>query len=238
MTEYNVYCDESCHLENDGISVMVLGGVWCPKNKAGEVNMRIMDIKKKSEIHPLTEVKWTKVSPSKLDMYSELVNYFFDNSDLHFRGLLVPDKGVLNHKAYNQTHDDWYYKMYFDMLKTILTPSDMFNIYIDIKDNHSYEKSQKLMEVCRNKNYDFSGKNILKIQPIRSHEVQVIQLADILIGALGYANRHFEEGHRSIAKSALIDLIKNRSRYSLTKTTLYREEKFNILAWEPKAVAE
>lgn len=28
---FNVYCDESCHLPNDGNSVMVLGGVWCPK---------------------------------------------------------------------------------------------------------------------------------------------------------------------------------------------------------------
>jgi len=27
MVIYNVYCDESCHLENDDMSVMVLGGV-------------------------------------------------------------------------------------------------------------------------------------------------------------------------------------------------------------------
>jgi len=29
MVIYNVYCDESCHLENDDMSVMVLGGVTC-----------------------------------------------------------------------------------------------------------------------------------------------------------------------------------------------------------------
>ena len=26
---YNVYCDESCHLENDHQKVMTLGAVWC-----------------------------------------------------------------------------------------------------------------------------------------------------------------------------------------------------------------
>lgn len=33
---YNVYCDETCHLENDGINVMVLGAVWCPQSRLKE----------------------------------------------------------------------------------------------------------------------------------------------------------------------------------------------------------
>lgn len=43
---YNVYCDESCHLENDGINDMVLGAVWCPQEKVKEINQAIKDIKK------------------------------------------------------------------------------------------------------------------------------------------------------------------------------------------------
>lgn len=30
---YNVYCDETCHLENDGINDMILGAIWCPQEK-------------------------------------------------------------------------------------------------------------------------------------------------------------------------------------------------------------
>ena len=33
---FNVYCDESCHLENDHQKVMVLGAVWCPFDKTRE----------------------------------------------------------------------------------------------------------------------------------------------------------------------------------------------------------
>ena len=30
---FNIYCDESCHLENDREKAMVLGAVWCPVEK-------------------------------------------------------------------------------------------------------------------------------------------------------------------------------------------------------------
>ena len=30
---YNIYCDESCHLEHDRQKAMVLGGIWCPYDK-------------------------------------------------------------------------------------------------------------------------------------------------------------------------------------------------------------
>ena len=46
-TEYNVYCDESCHLENDGQKAMVLGAVWCPKDKRLEIAQRIREIKQR-----------------------------------------------------------------------------------------------------------------------------------------------------------------------------------------------
>ncbi len=37
---FNVYCDESCHLENDRQKAMVLGAVWCPLDKTREMSIR------------------------------------------------------------------------------------------------------------------------------------------------------------------------------------------------------
>ena len=42
---YNIYCDESCHLEHDNESAMTIGGVWCPQNKKDEIFHRIREIK-------------------------------------------------------------------------------------------------------------------------------------------------------------------------------------------------
>lgn len=89
---YNVYCDESCHLENDGINDMVLGAIWCPKIKIREISDRIKEIKLKYGVLPTSELKWTKVAPVKQALYVEILNYFFDCADLHFRCLVIPDK--------------------------------------------------------------------------------------------------------------------------------------------------
>lgn len=96
---YNVYCDETCHLEHDGINDMVIGAVWCPQNKLREINQRIKEIKARNGISPSTELKWTKVSPAKVQAYKDVIDYFFDDDDLHFRAIIIPDKSKLNHAA-------------------------------------------------------------------------------------------------------------------------------------------
>ena len=231
--EYNVYCDESCHLEHDKSNVMSIGAVYCPKDKLREINSRLREIKIENNVPDFVELKWTRVSPSKIRVYKEILNYFFDDDDLHFRVILIPDKKKLNHKKYNQTHDDWYYKMYFEMLKNILNPSDSYNIYIDIKDTNSYMKAKKLHDVCCNSKHDFKKHVIRKLQPLRSDEVKIMQLTYLLVGAITHYNRFFDSlASHSSAKAELIEIIKNRTNYSLTATTLYRENKFNIFVWE------
>lgn len=214
---------------------MVLGAVWCPQTKLREVNERIKQIKTRNGVDCNAELKWTKISPSKVQLYKDVVNYFFDDDNLGFRALIIPNKSKLDHERFGQTHDTWYYKMYFEMLKAILFPTEQYEIYIDIKDTNSYKKSQKLHEICCNKIYDFNEKIIRKLQPIRSDEIQIMQIVDILIGAVGYHNRIFSNDFtRSSAKLEMIDLIKKRSGYSLHKTTLLREEKCNLFFWDAR----
>ncbi len=232
---YNIYCDESCHLENDGLSIMILGAVWCPAEKAREIASRIGEIKRRHELPATFEIKWSKVSPAKQQFYLDLLDYFFDDDDLHFRALIIPDKTRLCHEAFGQTHDTWYYKMYFDMLKVLLSPHAEFRIYLDIKDTRSAAKIRSLHDVLCNNVYDFDHRIITKVQTVRSHEVEQVQLADLLIGAVGYANRGLES---NAAKVALVRRMRERSGYQLQRTTLLREEKVNLFRWaaqEPQA---
>ena len=233
--EYNIYCDESCHLEHDGINDMSIGAIWVSKANVPEINSRIREIKMKNKFNVKSEAKWTKVCKKHLQLYLDLVDLFFDISELKFRCLLIPDKSALDHERFNQTHDDWYYKMYFEMLSYIFDNSNEYNTYIDIKDTNSYQKSQKLYEVCCNSIYDFSGESNRKIQPIRSHEVEIMQLVDILIGAVTYANRNFSENHiKSSAKLQVIERIKQRSGRNINKTSMLRDYKFNLFIWRSR----
>ena len=225
---YNVYCDESCHLEHDQHNIMVLGAIWCPLEKAKEVMIAIKEIKVHHGLSRAFEIKWAKVSPAKQPFYTELIEYFFENDDLHFRALIVPDKSKLQHELYGHDHDTWYYKMYFTMLKAILNPQDCYRIYLDIKDTRSAPKVAKLHNVLRHNMYDFQREIIERVQTVRSHEVEILQLADLMIGAVSYVNRGL---HGNAAKVAVVNAMQTGSGYSLTRTTLLRENKVNLLSW-------
>ncbi|MGQ3015430.1 MAG: DUF3800 domain-containing protein [Flavobacteriales bacterium] len=231
--EYNIYCDESCHLLHNTGNTMVFGAVWCSITKKQEAFKRVREIKNNHGFQSDFEVKWNKVSPAKLDFYLNLIDYFFDDDDLHFRALIVPNKSLLNHKAFNQDHDTFYYKMYFDLLKVILSPQSAYNIYLDIKDTRSQHKIMELHNVLRNNHYDYHNQIIKKIQQVHSHEVELLQITDLLAGAISYLHRGLST---STAKTELINRIKERSNYSLLKSTLYKEDKMNIFVWKPKII--
>ena len=226
--EINIYCDESCHLENDDSPVMVLGAVWCPKEKRREIFYRIKEIKNKHKLGNDFEIKWNKVSSAKVEFYRDIIDYFFDDDDLGFRGVVISNKAELDHERYNQTYDLFYYKMYFTLLKAVINNNFAYNIYLDIKDTLGYEKVGELQDVLRNNQYDFDFNIVRKIQEVRSDEVALLQVADLLIGALSYKFRSLSSNS---GKLSLISRIRERSGFNLSKNTLPTEKKFNLLLW-------
>jgi hypothetical protein len=208
--------------------------VWCKAEKSREIFQRLKEIKARHGLWPRFEVKWTKVSPALLVFYRDYLDYFFDDDDLHFRALIA-DKRSLRHDDFAQTHDDWYYKMYFNLLKVLLAPGDRYRIYLDVKDTRGGVKLEKLHEVLSNNMYDFDRKTIERLQQVRSHEVEGLQLTDLLMGAINYANRGAVD---SAAKRALVERVRERSRYALTRTTLVREQKLNLFVWKPQEVVQ
>ena len=228
----NIYCDESCHLDGDGQPNMVLGAVWCPLAKAHEIAGELRALKRLHALSPNFELKWNKVSFAKIDFYLDILDYFFDNPDLHFRALIA-DKRRLDHDSFGQDHDTWYYKMYFDMLKVLFSPNERFRIYIDYKDTHGARKVVRLHHVLANNMYDFRREIIERVQLVRSHEIEQIQLADLLIGVVSYANRGLSG---NAGKQVLVDRMRERSAYQLTRSTLLGEKKVNLFHWTPREV--
>jgi hypothetical protein len=119
------------------------------------------------------------------------------------------------------------------MLKAIFRPDARYRIYLDIKDTRGAKKAAKLQDVLCNNVYDFSREVIERLQLIRSHEIEQLQLADLLIGAIGYLNRGLQG---NTGKMAVIRRIQKRSGYILTKSTLLREEKINLFRWHAAEV--
>jgi hypothetical protein len=73
---------------------------------------------------------------------------------------------------------------------------------------------------------------IADVKRVQSHEVEQLQIADLLIGALSYLHRELAGNS---AKEALIARIRHRSGYHLTLNTMMRELKLNLLIWNSRS---
>ncbi len=231
---YNIYCDESCHLLNDKNKTFVLGAIWVEKEKTRDIFEALREIKKKHKLSSSFEAKWTKISPAKAEYYCDLVRYFFSNVDLHFRGVVVPDKGILNHSAFNQDHNTWYYKMFYLLLNKVVNREDSkskYNLYLDIKDTKSNIKVQELKRILNIASVE-DAFSVSSAQQIRSHEVELMQLADVIIGALSYTHRLLNSNE---GKKKVIEVIKSSiGETEMLTSSPKDEDKFNVLVWRPR----
>ena len=204
---FNIYCDESCHLENDHKKYMFIGSISCAYNQVKIHSDYIKQLKLKH--HFFAEIKWTSVSQSKLRFYEELIDYFF-STDLKFR-IVGVDKSKINNERFDQTFDEFYYKMFYQLINHMIDTRYKYNVYLDIKDKLSAHKLKKVKKIL---NVQYGVVN--KVQNIMSHESLLLQLADLIIGAISYVNNNKEKANH--AKMQIIAKIQKHSNYSLCST--------------------
>lgn len=230
---YDLFLDESCHLQHDQSNVMSIGFVKVPKDEYKSIKDELKAIKQKHGIP--YEYKWNTCSNTKKSFYIELIDYFFA-SPLSFRTIVVKYKQHLDHDQFNNgSHDNFYYKMIYFLLNNqwINPPTAEYRVFLDIKDTRGRDKIAKIHEVF--KNLHFGQSPFTHFQDIRSHESEFIQLADFLIGAITYKSRGLQnEDGASPIKKFIIEYLEQKSGYSLDEGTEPWEEKFNIFDHQPR----
>ena len=219
---FNMYCDESTHLENDGMPYMIIGYVSSAWNQVKIHTQHIMMLRQKHRFKG--EIKWSKLSESNYPFYADLIDYFFA-TDLNFRAVIV-NKSQIDNSRENFTYNDFYFRMYYQLLHHKIDMENTYNIYLDVKDTCSYKKINTLKKIL---NYNYG--NIRNLQFIRSHESVLLQLADVLMGALNY---HLRDKLVVTAKIKLLDKIKLHTKRPLDYSTPKGVNKFNLFFIELK----
>lgn len=228
--KYNLFVDESCHLEHDRISVMCIGYVKVPQMAYKELYNIFESLKEKHKT--LGEIKWNKFSKSRLPLYKDMVDFFFE-TPIEFRCVLVKHKDRLNNKDYNQgSHDNFYYKMTYLLLKP--NPQGIeYRVFMDIKDTRGKEKLMKIEEIFHNKNHGQSP--FVHFQHLHSHDNVFFQMTDLFIGAITYKTRiENKEFVPNEAKMEFIRYLECRSGFSLNEGIAPWETKFNIFDHQPR----
>ena len=229
-TTLHVYCDESRHLPYDGESCFLLGMLSCPAEKVKPAHAELSALWKAHGLPPHFESKWTKVSPGKLDFYQALVEWLFDAEDIAFRTLILPDKQRLYAALPDDSRDFLYYRLYYQLLRGAIEPENRYRVFMDLKDTRGRQKRKELEQLLHQDADDDDGKVIQTLQHVHSHDIRLLQICDLLLGAVGFARRDAQP-NESPAKRAIVSLIEDKLGQSLTLDTPPGTEKINLLTW-------
>jgi Protein of unknown function (DUF3800) len=226
---YDLFVDESCHLEHDGSPAMVIGYVKVAESDYEGLFARLKAIKADHGVK--NELKWSKFSAKRLPLYMALVDMLMDYP-ISFRCVLVKHKDHLRHDDFNQgSHENFYYKMVYYLLR-VNTGGDRFRVFFDTKDTRGREKLKKIAEVLRH--YNFGDAPFLHLQHLRSHENVFFELVDLLIGAVGYRVRVQAGNLRAHpAREAFMRYVESKIHRSLESGTPPYEQKFNVFEFSP-----
>jgi hypothetical protein len=212
--DIKIFCDESCHLEHDSSNVMVFGAIYCVAEEVEAISRAIKALRQEHNYH--TEIKWTKLAKRHWSFYQALLDLVLDDNSMRFKVTVVENKKMLDHEQYNDgSHGTFYYKMAYYTLRDFIERGKVHRIYLDYMDTLGATKAKKLAEVLLNSCY---GNATIEAHVIRSHESQLIQLCDLLIGAVAYANRT-DIQKSSVTKLQIVRHLEEKLSRQLTAGT-------------------
>lgn len=223
--KFDVYCDESKHdllsLEaaaRDGY--FLIGSIWLPMRSRLNTKHAIKSIRAKHNFRG--EIKWNKVSESKLPFYKELIDCFFESSDISFRCIAVDSKKIDLNAFHESDHELGFYKFYYQLLHNWVKPSNEYNIFVDYKSMKDKDRLPTLKRVLNNAN---PLSNILNIQSVHSRESDLIQLCDLLLGLTQSRINKSNQGSQS--KLEILKYAETRLGKVIGQTAS-TENKFNV----------
>jgi hypothetical protein len=178
----NIYCDESRHTSDPSDKFMVIGGIACPRANKRAIVHKIHSLKQRHKTQG--EFGWKRLSPNRKDFYWSVLDLFAGEKSLSFRCIVV-DRSKLDHETHNQGDQELgFYKLYYQMLIHWLKPQHKYYIYLDWQQNRNQHRFSTLRDILRRK---LSGRaGIECLEPVGSSHIPMIEMTDLLIGAVGY----------------------------------------------------
>jgi len=226
--DFEIYCDESAQelfrsKKPVAGNYVLIGGLWMEASKRKEYKDKIKELRTKHNLYG--EFKWQRVSTSKIDFYLDLISLFFE-SEMRFR-VIVLARDELDSVKFHEADDElMFYKFYYQLLHHWILDKNRYSIFVDVKTNRVPDRLKTLKKVLSNANL---LSEILQVQALPSHELDLLQLVDVLIGAVGYS---FHKRGGSHTKLQVIKKIEEFLKQSI-RPTRKGEEKFNVFRFQP-----
>jgi hypothetical protein len=188
ITEHRLYSDEHQH-ELVGSTALVFGGLICTDKGATRLGNQLQDVRMRYDL--VGEMHWSRLKPQKLRAYTAWVDVFCN--DPHARFLIFTvNKSSLEWKQLRGTYKNKCasaYHQYLCLAFGELYNSKRWTIYHD--EGSSEAEKIRNVEVRFNKTYknalEQNASRIIRSSSLLdSRSTDLIQLADVLLGAMSY----------------------------------------------------
>ena len=229
---HHLYCDEA-YLQHE---FRVQGGVWVHSDSIRAIKREFAGIRQR---HPwLREVKWTGVTGSFAHAaYWDVLNLFFDErfaDDICFNCIVVKADEDPTHGADAATRDLGFRKAYWTLLRYRLLDDASYHIVLDQKACKTVNPDGTLRDTLNRHLYGFRGHlAVLSCKSVSSTSDDMLQLADLLCGAVGWAWNG--RPSKSEAKRTFADaIVAQRNGRGLEWESPKGDSKFNIWRYRPR----
>ena len=225
---YEIYCDEShpdvfWSQSAAKAHYLCIGGLWLSVDLRAEVKERLRAIRNQHGLHG--ELKWHKVYARWEGFYRDLIDLFiqYDAEAMRFRCIVVDGRRIDLNRFHEADAELGFYKFYYQMLVHWLEAGHEYAIFCDEKTNRQHDRLFTLQRVLRNS----CSATIHAVQALPSHEVQLIQLTDFLLGIVSsrFNNGITTGGTKDHVSAYLEERLGYRSRLAPTTKGV---RKFNI----------
>lgn len=208
-----IYIDESSQTKN---RFLAIGGLSVEAKQVGAATEALARLRL-PEL-PFGEMKWGKISASKLNAYGRTVRGFFDRPELqpiHFHCLVV-DTRTQNHAKHNQgSREIGFNKEIYQLAAKFarLYPDRLFHVYPDYRDSsQSPEDLRLILNRGRAKKGDPRDWPFRRCHFRNSKETPLLQLVDLLTGSVAWCvNGHGKAEGASAAKDKLSRYVLQRA---------------------------
>lgn len=223
--QFEVYCDESrpdlLRSNHPNSQFMVIGSLWLRTQDREEFKSAIHALRDRHRVGG--EYKWQKVSPSRIDFYKDLLDWFHEVGErLRFRCIAV-DRSQVDLTLYHQDDQELgFYKFYYQLLHHWVLDFNEYAVFVDLKRNRRRDRLHALHRCLALSNL---SSKVARIQAVRSEESVLIQLVDVLTGLAAYRlNNRIND---TSAKFQILNHFEER-RARRIKPTQKGEQKFNV----------
>lgn len=219
--QFDVYCDESRVTSDRRDEFMVIGGLMCPADMKRGIVRKIDEMRGFYGVQG--EFGWKTVCPAKLTFFLALIDMFFSDHDMRFRGVVV-SRTETDFKDDEERFRLIYYQVFNNWLDRRARYCLFLDRRVDTQDRVS------TLRRCLINTRQF-GESVRFVEEVESRENDMIQLADVLVGAIGYAwnGRADVEGASAAKREVCRAICTHLGARTLNHyKTGPDEEKFNI----------